>query len=159
MWSKTCWFIIDRWMREKALWSYQRFQYIHIWSYIIRCGKKYFVVTVCKLLEQHKNWNVILEIVLTLMVNKLLRCLRRVNISNSKIQEGKKKTPLKIYADFKSISVPEDNEKRNSNEFYSKKYQKHVACSYGYKLVWVDDKFRKPFKSYLINLESVLNHN
>ena len=70
----------------------------------------------------------------------------------------KKKTPLKIYADLKSISVPEDNEKRNPNEFYSKKYQKHVACSYDYKLVWVDDKFRKPFKSYLINLESLLNH-
>ena len=24
-----------------------------------------------------------------------------------------------------------------------------VACSYGYKLVCVDDKFSKPFKSYL----------
>ena len=30
----------------------------------------------------------------------------------------------------------------------SKKYQKHVACSYGYKLVFVDDKFGKPFKSH-----------
>ena len=29
------------------------------------------------------------------------------------------------------------------------KYKKHVACSYGYKLVGVDDKFSKPFKSYL----------
>ena len=28
-------------------------------------------------------------------------------------------------------------------------YQKHVACSYGYKLVCVDDKFSKPFKWYL----------
>ena len=25
----------------------------------------------------------------------------------------------------------------------------HVACSYGYKLLCVDDKFDKPFKSYL----------
>ena len=32
---------------------------------------------------------------------------------------------------------------------YTKKYQKHVACSYGYKLVCVDNKFSKPFKSYL----------
>ena len=23
------------------------------------------------------------------------------------------------------------------------------ACSYGYELLWVDDKFSKPFKSYL----------
>ena len=29
------------------------------------------------------------------------------------------------------------------------KYQKHVACSYGYKLVSVDDKFSKAFTSYL----------
>ena len=29
------------------------------------------------------------------------------------------------------------------------KYQKHIACSYGYKLVCVDDKFSKPFKTYL----------
>ena len=27
--------------------------------------------------------------------------------------------------------------------------EKHVACSYGYKLVCVDDKFSKPFKPYL----------
>ena len=30
-----------------------------------------------------------------------------------------------------------------------KKYQKHVISSYGYKLICVDDKFSKPFKSYL----------
>ena len=29
------------------------------------------------------------------------------------------------------------------------KYQKHVACICGYKLVCVDDKFSKPFRSYL----------
>ena len=29
------------------------------------------------------------------------------------------------------------------------KYQKHIACSYGYKLVYNYDKFSKPFKSYL----------
>ena len=32
---------------------------------------------------------------------------------------------------------------------YTSKYQKHIACSYGYKLLFVDDKFRKPFKTYL----------
>ena len=54
-----------------------------------------------------------------------------------------------IYPDFESILLPEDNEKQNPNESYTNKYQKHVACGYGYKLVCVDDKFRKPFKSYL----------
>ena len=28
-------------------------------------------------------------------------------------------------------------------------YQKHTACSYSYKLVCVDDKFSKTFRSYL----------
>ena len=54
-----------------------------------------------------------------------------------------------IYAEFGSILVPEDNEKQNPAEFYTNKYQKHVTCSYGYNLVCVDDKFIKPFKSYL----------
>ena len=54
-----------------------------------------------------------------------------------------------IYADFESIQVPEDNGKQNANELYTNKYEKHVARSYGYKLVCVNDKFSKPFKSYL----------
>ena len=29
------------------------------------------------------------------------------------------------------------------------KYRKYIACSCGYKLVCVDDKFSKPFKTYL----------
>ena len=54
-----------------------------------------------------------------------------------------------VYADFESILVPEDNGKQNLNESYTKKYQKHVACSYGYKIACVDDKLSKLFKSYL----------
>ena len=54
-----------------------------------------------------------------------------------------------IYVDFENILMPEDNGKQNPNESYTNKYQKHVACSYGYKLVRVDDKFSNPFKSYL----------
>ena len=63
--------------------------------------------------------------------------------------ERKIKSTFLIYADFESILVPEDNEKKNPNESYTNKYKKHVACSYGYKLVCVDDKFSKSFKSYL----------
>ena len=54
-----------------------------------------------------------------------------------------------IYPNFGSILVPEDNGKQNVNESYTNKYQKHVTCSYDYKLVCVDDKYSKPFKSYL----------
>ena len=63
--------------------------------------------------------------------------------------ERKIKSLFIIYADFGSILVPEDNGKQNSNESYTNKHQKHVSCSYGYKLVCVDDKFSKPSKSYL----------
>ena len=45
--------------------------------------------------------------------------------------------------------MPEENEKQNPKEPYSKKYQKRIACSYGYKLLCVDDKFSKPFKTLL----------
>ena len=65
-----------------------------------------FVVIVGKLLEQQKNSNVILKIALKLMVKKLLRCLRRVNISNSKTMK-KIKEAFMIYADFESTLVPE----------------------------------------------------
>ena len=43
----------------------------------------------------------------------------------------------------------ENNTKQNPEEFYTNKYQKHNACSYGYKLVCVDEKFSKLFKIYL----------
>ena len=44
--------------------------------------------------------------------------------------------------------MPEYNGKLNLGMSYTNKYLKQVACSYGYKLVCVDDKFGKPFKSY-----------
>ena len=40
-----------------------------------------------------------------------------------------------MYEDFESILVPEHNGKQNPDEPYTSNYQKHVACSYGYKLV------------------------
>ena len=40
------------------------------------------------------------------------------------------------------------NGKQNLNEPYTKKYQTQVTCSYGYKLVCIDDKSSKPFKSH-----------
>ena len=60
--------------------------------------------------------------------------------------ERKIKSRFMIYADFKGILVPEDNDKGKS---YTNNYQKHVACRDGYKLLCVDDKFHNPFKSHL----------
>ena len=45
--------------------------------------------------------------------------------------------------------MPEDNGKQNSEESYTSKYQKYIAYSYGCKLVCVDNKFSKLFKTYL----------
>ena len=51
--------------------------------------------------------------------------------------ERKIKPPLMIHANFKSILVPEDNGKQNTNKSYTNKYQKHVAGIYGYVLACI----------------------
>ena len=63
--------------------------------------------------------------------------------------ERKIKSPFTIYLDFECILVPENNGKQNPKEYFADKYQQHIAGSYGYKLVCVEDKFSKPFKTYL----------
>ena len=65
----------------------------------------------CKLLKQKSNWNIILKIASKLMVNKLLRCLRRVNILISK-------TERKIKSPF--MTLGKDGFKYLSQEFYNK---------------------------------------
>ena len=63
--------------------------------------------------------------------------------------ERKINSPFMNYSDLESILVPEFNGKQKPDETYTRKYQKHTACCYNYKLVCVDVKFSKPFKSYL----------
>ena len=72
---------------------------------------------------------------------------KKTNLLDSKIMKEKNSSFI-IYADFKSILVPEDNGKENPEEPYTNKYQKDIACRYGYKLVCVDDKFSNLFKTY-----------
>ena len=50
-----------------------------------------------------------------------------------------------INADFESILVSEGNRKQNLEESYRNKYQRYIACSYGYKLKCIDDKFNKSY--------------
>ena len=47
------------------------------------------------------------------------------------------------------ILAPEGNGKHNQSESYTEKYQKRVSRIYGYKLLCVNDKFSKLFKSNL----------
>ena len=52
-----------------------------------------------------------------------------------KYYERKINSSFMIYADFEIMYVTEDNGKQNPKEYYADKYKKHIACSYGYKLV------------------------
>ena len=61
----------------------------------------------------------------------------------------KVKSPLIIYSAFESILLPENNRKQNPEEVYTNKCERYIACSYGYKLVSTDNKFSKPFKTFL----------
>ena len=70
--------------------------------------------------------------------------------------ERKLKSLFTIHADFESMLVPENNGKKIPAESYASKFQKRIVCSYGYKLVCVDDKFGKPFKAYF-GKEAVYN--
>ena len=71
---------------------------------------------------------------------------------NSKIKR-RIKSPFIIYTDFESILVPEYNGKLNPEKSYTRKYQKQIACSYGYNLVCVDYKFTKPFETYQTKIQ------
>ena len=45
-----------------------------------------------------------------------------------------KKDECSRFKKHESILVPENNGKQNSEESYSNKYQRHIGCSYGYKI-------------------------
>ena len=50
-----------------------------------------------------------------------------------------------VYADIESILVTKSNGKQNPDELYTTKYQKIVACIYGFKLACPDGNINKPF--------------
>ena len=84
-----------------------------------------------------------------LKVNGKQRIIMKGEFVKFKHYERKIKLPFMIYDDFESTLVPKNNGKQNPNESYTNKYQNDIACSYGYKLVCIDDKLSKPFKIYL----------
>ena len=60
------------------------------------------------------------------------------------------KTPFVIYADLEALLVKlEGDERSGKQSTATKKLQRHVACSYGYKVVCCyDDQYSKPFCMY-----------
>ena len=77
---------------------------------------------------------------------QMIKMAKKVETVKYKNYTRKIKSPFMIYADFESILVTENNEKRNPDESYTNKYQNYVDYSVGYKLVCVDDHFSKFFK-------------
>ena len=51
---QSCWFIIDRRKKQKALCSYQRFEYVHVWSYIT-LWKKTFLLLLFTCFQYRRN--------------------------------------------------------------------------------------------------------
>ena len=57
--------------------------------------------------------------------------------------------PFVIYADFEAITEKIHGCQPNDDKSYTETYQKHVDCSYGYKVVCCyDDKYSKPEQIY-----------
>ena len=56
--------------------------------------------------------------------------------------------PFRICPDFKCIVKKAKSSDRGDNTPYTEKYQTHIPCSLSYKLVYTDDKFRKPVVLY-----------
>ena len=57
--------------------------------------------------------------------------------------------PFSIYSDFEAITKKIKQEEQSNGESYTKAYQRHIACGYGYKLVCsYDNKYSRPVKCY-----------
>ena len=57
--------------------------------------------------------------------------------------------PFVTYVDFESnLKEVRKPNRDNGNASCTDKCQKYIACSYGYKYVWLDDRFSKPVQIY-----------
>ena len=81
------------------------------------------------------------------MIKHKKDCLSINGVQSVKVEEGiirsknyfkQLSVPFKIYADFecnlKNIEIYEGS--------YTKKYHDHIPCSYAYKIVCIDDRFK-----------------
>ena len=78
----------------------------------------------------------------------MIKMLKKGKYVRLKNYERKIKSPFMIYANSESILVPQGIGKKNPDKSFTEKYQKHVACSYDYKSVCVEDKFSKSLVSH-----------
>ena len=56
--------------------------------------------------------------------------------------------PFKVYADFESALKRIQSNDSDNNDSYTKRYKKHIPCSFAYKVVCIGDRFSKPVVIY-----------
>ena len=56
--------------------------------------------------------------------------------------------PFKVYADFESALERIQSNDSDNNDSYTKRYKKHIPCSFAYKVVCIGDRFSKPVVIY-----------
>ena len=97
-----------------------------------------------RVLNDHKN--------ICLVINKTQAIKmpdEENNILNFKNYYKQQKVPFVIYADFEAITEKIHGCMKNDDKSFTEEYQKHIDCSYGYKVVCCyDDKFSKPVQIY-----------
>ena len=84
-----------------------------MYDHTLHHGREHFFI-VCKLLEQQKNWNIILYY-FKINGKQTTNMPKKYEYIKFKYSGRKIKSSLINYADFESILVPEDNEKQNPN--------------------------------------------
>ena len=120
-----------------------------MYDYSLHCGRKRFC---CYCLQDFSTEDILkchIEDFFKINGKQRIIIPTKDEFVKFKIIERKIKSPFIIYADFESISVTENNGKQNAQNSYTNNYEKHIAGSYGYKLVCVDNNFRRLFKTYL----------
>ena len=128
---------IDRKKNHVLIKDFNTFMYIHS----LHRGRKHFCRYCLHAFITENNPKRHIKDCFKINGKQTIKMLKKGQYIKFKNFERKRKSPFMIYAHFESILVPEDNGMQNPNESYTNMYQKYVACSYGYKLVCVDDKF------------------
>ena len=80
--------------------------------------------------------------------SKVLECRAKncLAINHTKSVSSVNSSIIITYVVFECVLIPSfDNIDFGPN---NKKYQDHIVCSYGHKLIYVDEEYSRPYKSY-----------
>ena len=136
-------------LKDKTQYVLMKYFNTFMYDHVLLRGKRHFCCYYLLAFSPEEIWKSHVSDCFKINGKQIIQMLEESEYGKFKNNERKIKSPFMIYADFESISMPQDNGKQDPEESYMNKYKKHVPWSYGYKLVCVDDKFSKYFKSYL----------